>query len=106
MLKSKVEQCYSHIINVLLPFIVSVTLLQFPLSSLYHNPHLKKAVGEIFAILWSDQETFSTFTFFIKTFPKQMLAKILHKTAEYYCLTIIDHSCVISFWYSSNIVSP
>ena len=76
-------------------------------KKLYHNLYLKKAVGETYVVLWSDQETFVYFHFFNKLFSKMgFLAMILDKTAEYYCLTIIDHSCVISFWYSSNIVSP
>ena len=70
---------------------------------LYHNPYFKKAAGETCANLWSDQETFVSFHGFQQNCSK---TKILDKTAEYYCPTIIDHSYVISFWYSSNIESP
>ena len=88
----------------LLPLIASVTSVHFPLSTIRI---LRKAVGETYSILWSDQETFVHFHLFQEMFSKMVfLAKILVTTAEYYCLTIIDPSYVISFWYSSNIESP
>ena len=93
----------------LLSLIVSVNLVHFPLFSRNFTTIriLRIAVGETCAFLWNDQETFVQFHFFSKKNSIMVfLAKILDKTAKYYCLTIIDNFYVISFWYSSNIDSP
>ena len=81
---------------------------QSSLSHIFKKMYQKKSVGETFAILWLNQKSFVHFHFVQQNFSKMyFIAKILgEKTAEYYCLTIIDHSYVISFWYSGNIESP
>ena len=94
----------------LLPLIVSVTKVHFPISSRNFTATsvLKKAVGETFAFFMAQPRNICSLSLFSTKLFQNIFScqNIGAKTTEYYFLTIIDHSYVISFWYSRNIESP